>query len=94
MVALFHLSLIRLHDYAENESQLLLDMAKSVDPKWAVLWGKELIVEELNWLLYPEEHQRRKNNVEEEQDHEEEDAEDANDALLDWILVLFCSPCI
>ena len=33
--------------YAENQAQLLQDMAKSFEDKWAVLWGGQLTIEDL-----------------------------------------------
>ena len=36
-----------LHAYAENQAQLLWDMAKSFEAKWAVLRGGQLTIEDL-----------------------------------------------
>ena len=33
--------------YAENQAQLLRDMAKNFEGKWAVLWGEQLTIEDL-----------------------------------------------
>ena len=50
--------------YAKNQAQLLCDMAKSFEAKWAVLQGRELMVEELKQLLHPQEHRSKKVNDE------------------------------
>ena len=85
-----------LRAYSESQSQLLRDMAKGFQVKWAVLQGRESTVEKLRWLLHPQEH-RRKNPINTDdhyydglvgdgmasEDEGIEDAEDANEVLFD-----------
>ena len=85
-----------LHAYSGSQSQLLRDMAKGFQEKWAVLQGRELTVEELRWLLHPQEH-RRKNPINANnqyynglmgdgmasEDEGIEDAEDVNEVVFD-----------
>ena len=81
--------------YSKSQSQLLRDMAKGFQVKWAVLQGRELTVEELRRLLHPQ--HRRKNPINADDQYYDglvgdgmaseeegvEDAEDANDVLFD-----------
>ena len=71
-------------------------MAKGFQVKWAVLQGRELMVEELRQLLHPQEHSRKSPNNADNQyynglvgdgmaskDEGIEDAEDVNEVLFD-----------